>query len=100
MFFFVKYLLHIYVLSYPTLIDYLYMYFLEQLAADPDLTDVDAVTSELRNIRAQQQKIVNLTNSSLNQGITNENVAQTTTALQVNEQTLTFHYYSLTFYFL
>lgn len=56
---------------------------LEQLAADPDLTDIEAVTSELRNIRVQQQKIVNLTTSSLSQGITNENSAQTRTALQI-----------------
>jgi hypothetical protein len=47
------------------------------------LKDIDAVTSELRNIRAQQQKVVKLATGSLNQGIVNENVAQTTTALQV-----------------
>lgn len=45
--------------------------------------DIEAVTSELRNIRVQQQKIVNLTTSSLSQGITNENTTQTTTALQI-----------------
>lgn len=45
--------------------------------------DIEAVTSELRNIRIQQQKIVNLTTSSLSQGITNENAAQTATALQI-----------------
>lgn len=56
---------------------------IEQLAADPDLVDIEAVTSELRNIRVQQQKIVNLTTSSLSQGITNENVTQTATALQI-----------------
>ncbi|EFA03811.1 Conserved oligomeric Golgi complex subunit 5-like Protein [Tribolium castaneum] len=56
---------------------------LEQLASDPDLKDIDAVTSELRNIRAQQQKVVKLATGSLNQGIINENVAQTTTALQI-----------------
>lgn len=38
---------------------------------------------ELRNIRAQQQKVVQLANGSLNHGIINENVTQTTTALQV-----------------
>jgi hypothetical protein len=58
-------------------------FFLEQLASDSDLKDIDAVTSELRNIRAQQQKVVKLATGSLNQGIVNENVAQTTTALQV-----------------
>lgn len=47
------------------------------------MKDIEAVTSELRNIRLQQQKIVNLTTSSLSQGITNENIAQTTTALQI-----------------
>lgn len=61
----------------------MYVTFLEQLAADPDLKDIEAVTSELRNIRVQQQKIVNLTTSSLSQGITNENVTQTATALQI-----------------
>lgn len=45
--------------------------------------DIEAVTSELRNIRVQQQKIVNLTTSSLSQGITNENSTQTATALQI-----------------
>lgn len=58
-------------------------FFLEQLASDSDLKDIDAVTSELRNIRAQQQKVMKLATGSLNQGIVNENVAQTTTALQV-----------------
>lgn len=53
------------------------------MASDPDLKDIDAVTSELRNVRAQQQKVVKLATGSLNQGIINENVAQTTTALQV-----------------
>lgn len=57
--------------------------FSEQLAADSDLKDIEAVTSELRNIRVQQQKIVNLTTSSLSQGISNENSAQTLTALQI-----------------
>lgn len=61
----------------------MYVIFLEQLAADSDLMDIEAVTSELRNIRVQQQKIVNLTTSSLSQGITNENVTQTATALQI-----------------
>lgn len=56
---------------------------LEQLAADPDLKDIDSVTAELRNIRMQQQKVVNLAIGSLNQGIMNENITQTTTALQV-----------------
>ncbi|KAJ3656220.1 hypothetical protein Zmor_015314 [Zophobas morio] len=56
---------------------------LEQLASDSDLKDIDAVTSELRNIRAQQQKVVKLATGSLSQGIINENVGQTTTALQI-----------------
>ncbi|KAK5645700.1 hypothetical protein RI129_004164 [Pyrocoelia pectoralis] len=56
---------------------------LEQLTADPLLTDVDVVTSELRNIRTEQQKVVKLATTSLNQGIINGNVAQTTTALQI-----------------
>lgn len=57
--------------------------FLEQLASDPELKDVDAATSELRNIRTHQQKVVKLATGSLNQGIINENLTQTTTALQV-----------------
>lgn len=61
-----------------------FFYSIEQLAADPDLKDVDVVTIELRNIRVQQKKLVNLTSSSLSQGIANENIAQTTTALQVS----------------
>lgn len=56
---------------------------LEQLTADSDLMDIDAVTNELRNIRSQQQKVVKLAMSSLTQGITSENLTQTTTALQV-----------------
>lgn len=56
---------------------------LEQLANDPNLIDVDAVSAELRNIREQQQNIVKLANGSLNQGINNENIAQTSTALQI-----------------
>ncbi|XP_066261823.1 conserved oligomeric Golgi complex subunit 5 [Euwallacea similis] len=56
---------------------------LEQLAADSELTDIDAVTTELRNIRIQQQKVVKLATGSLNQGIVNENVIQTSTALQI-----------------
>ncbi|KAK4878939.1 hypothetical protein RN001_007085 [Aquatica leii] len=56
---------------------------LDQLTADPHLTDIDAVTSELRNIRSQQQKVLKLGTSSLTQGIANENVSQTTTALQI-----------------
>ncbi|CAG9825143.1 unnamed protein product [Phaedon cochleariae] len=56
---------------------------LEQLASDPELTDIDAVTSELRNIRSHQQKVVQLATGSLNQGIINENITQTTTALQI-----------------
>ncbi|XP_065163267.1 conserved oligomeric Golgi complex subunit 5 [Atheta coriaria] len=56
---------------------------LEQLASDPELVDIEAVSSELRNIRAQQQKVVKLANGSLTQGIINENSTQTTTALQI-----------------
>ncbi|CAH0557010.1 unnamed protein product [Brassicogethes aeneus] len=56
---------------------------LEQLAIDPDLHDIDVVTTELRNIRMQQQKVAKLATGSLNQGIMNENVTQTTTALQI-----------------
>ncbi|VEN55180.1 unnamed protein product [Callosobruchus maculatus] len=56
---------------------------LENLASDPELEDIDAVTTELRNIRAQQQKIVQMANGSLHQGINHENVTQTTTALQI-----------------
>ncbi|KAJ8920765.1 hypothetical protein NQ315_004905 [Exocentrus adspersus] len=56
---------------------------LEQLACDPELEDIEAVTSELRNIRTHQQKLVKLANGSLNQGILNENITQTITALQI-----------------
>lgn len=38
----------------------------------------------MRNVRAQQQKIVSYTTNLLKQGIMNENVGQTTTALQVS----------------
>lgn len=56
---------------------------LEQFASDADLKDIDAVAFELRNIRAQQQKVVKLSFGTLNQGVINENMIQTTTALQV-----------------
>uniref|UniRef100_A0A1Y1KUH6 Conserved oligomeric Golgi complex subunit 5 n=1 Tax=Photinus pyralis TaxID=7054 RepID=A0A1Y1KUH6_PHOPY len=56
---------------------------LEQLTADPLLMDIDAVISELRNIRAQQQNVVKIAKTSLNQGIINGNVTQTTSALQI-----------------
>ncbi|XP_045470713.1 conserved oligomeric Golgi complex subunit 5 [Harmonia axyridis] len=56
---------------------------LEQLAADEDLKDIHSVSSELRNIRTQQQKVVQLATGSLNQGIINENSVQTTSALQI-----------------
>ncbi|KAL1491355.1 hypothetical protein ABEB36_011963 [Hypothenemus hampei] len=56
---------------------------LEYLAADTELVDIDVVTTELRNIRIQQQKVIQLATGSLNQGIVNENVAQTSTALQI-----------------
>ncbi|KAF5281574.1 hypothetical protein FQA39_LY05109 [Lamprigera yunnana] len=56
---------------------------LDQLTMDPHLTDIDAITSELRNIRFQQQKVIKLATSSLTQGIANENITQTTTALQI-----------------
>lgn len=56
----------------------------ELLASDEDLRDIHTVTSELRNIRTQQQKVVQLANVSLNQGIINENSVQTISALQVN----------------
>lgn len=56
---------------------------LEQLAADPELKEIEIVTNELRNIRTHQQKVVQLATGSLNQGVRNENVTQTTTALQV-----------------
>ncbi|CAG9858527.1 unnamed protein product [Phyllotreta striolata] len=56
---------------------------LEQLAADPELKEIDVVTSELRSIRTHQQKVVQLATGSLNQGARNENVTQTTTALQI-----------------
>ncbi|KAJ8954370.1 hypothetical protein NQ318_011043 [Aromia moschata] len=56
---------------------------LEQLASDPELKDIDVVTTELRNIRTHQQKVVNLATGSLNQGIINENITQTSTALQI-----------------
>ncbi|XP_030751330.1 conserved oligomeric Golgi complex subunit 5 [Sitophilus oryzae] len=56
---------------------------LEQLAGDSELTDVDIITTELRNIRIQQQKVIKLAAGSLNQGIINENLIQTTTALQI-----------------
>lgn len=63
----------------------LYCFFLEQLASDPDLIDIDAATTELRNIRTHQQKVIKLATGSLNQGIITENSIQTTTALQVNK---------------
>ncbi|XP_018576829.1 conserved oligomeric Golgi complex subunit 5 [Anoplophora glabripennis] len=56
---------------------------LEQLACDPELSDIEAVNTELRNIKIHQQKLVQLSTGSLNQGILNENVTQTTTALQI-----------------
>nr|XP_023014138.1 conserved oligomeric Golgi complex subunit 5 [Leptinotarsa decemlineata] len=56
---------------------------LEHLASDPELKDIDAVTSELRNIRIHQQKVIQLATGSLNQGVINENTTQTTTALQI-----------------
>ncbi|XP_044751811.1 conserved oligomeric Golgi complex subunit 5 [Coccinella septempunctata] len=56
---------------------------LEQLASDEDLKDIHTVTAELRNIRTQQQKVVQLATVSLNQGIINENSVQTTSALQI-----------------
>lgn len=55
------------------------------MAADPDLVDIDIVNTELRNIRAQQQKIVQLAKGLLSQGLANENSIQTSTALQVNQ---------------
>lgn len=62
---------------------YFSLHLIEQLASDPELVDIEAVSSELRNIRAQQQKVVKLANGSLTQGIINENSTQTTTALQI-----------------
>lgn len=62
------------------------MSLLEQLAADPDLVDIDVVNAELRNIRAQQQKVVQLAKGLLNQGLANENSIQTSTALQVHSK--------------
>ncbi|KAJ8951184.1 hypothetical protein NQ314_007724 [Rhamnusium bicolor] len=55
----------------------------KQLASDPELKNIDAVTTELRNIRKQQQKVVKLATGSLNQGVMSENITQTTTALQI-----------------
>ncbi|XP_060527805.1 conserved oligomeric Golgi complex subunit 5 [Cylas formicarius] len=56
---------------------------LEELATDQDLTDIDAVTTELRNIRIQRQNVIKLAAGSLHQGLVNENSIQTSTALQV-----------------
>ncbi|XP_022914460.1 conserved oligomeric Golgi complex subunit 5 [Onthophagus taurus] len=56
---------------------------LEQLAADPELSDIDAITLELRNIKEQHQNIVKTTNTMLHQSVVNENMIQTTTALQI-----------------
>lgn len=56
---------------------------LEQLALDADLSDVEAVSSELRSARNQRQKVIRLATSSLTQGIMTNNVSQTSTALQV-----------------
>ncbi|XP_050312688.1 conserved oligomeric Golgi complex subunit 5 [Anthonomus grandis grandis] len=56
---------------------------LEQLAADPELTDIDAITTELRNVRVQRQKVVQLAIGALHQGIEHENVVQTSMALQI-----------------
>lgn len=67
--------------------------------ADPDLTNIDAVTVEMRNVRAQQQKIVSYTTNLLKQGIMNENVAQTTTALQVSNINVGYNNFVLYFIF-
>ncbi|XP_076269956.1 conserved oligomeric Golgi complex subunit 5 four way stop [Rhynchophorus ferrugineus] len=56
---------------------------LEQLAVDPELSDIDTITTELRNIRIQQHKVIKLATGSLNQGLINENFIQTSTALQI-----------------
>lgn len=61
----------------------MYMCVSEQLAADSDLSDIDIVNAELRNIRAQQQKVIHFAKGLLNQGLANENLTQTSTALQV-----------------
>lgn len=46
--------------------------------------DIDAVTVEIRNIRTQQQRIIQLARGLLSQGLGNENSSQTITALQVS----------------
>lgn len=47
------------------------------------MDDIDIVNAELRNVRTQQQKVVQLAKGLLNQGLANENSVQTSTALQV-----------------
>lgn len=55
----------------------------EQLALDTELSDIEAVSSELRSARSQRQKVIKLATGSLTQGVSTSNVQQTSTALQV-----------------
>ncbi|KAI4465405.1 conserved oligomeric golgi complex component 5 [Holotrichia oblita] len=56
---------------------------LEQIAADTELSDIDALAMELRNIREQRQQVYKVATNALNKGTTSENIAQTTNALQI-----------------
>lgn len=56
---------------------------LEQLGADEDVAEVEVVATEVRKIRAAQQKIVKLATVSLSQAIACGNGVQATTALQI-----------------
>lgn len=55
----------------------------EQLAADKELADIDAIAMELRNIREQRQQVYKVASNALNKGTISENIVQTTNALQV-----------------
>lgn len=56
---------------------------LEQLGADEDVAEVEVVVTEVRKIRAAQQKMVKLATGSLSQAVASGNVVQGTTALQI-----------------
>lgn len=60
------------------------LHILEQIAADTELSDIDAIAMELRNIREQRQQVYKVATNALNKGTASENTAQTTNALQVS----------------
>lgn len=72
-------------MEYINSVDIFVINFTEQLALDSDLSDIEAVSSELRSARSQRQNVIRLATGSLTQGITTSNVSQTSTALQVNK---------------